>query len=120
MDLNNRSVVTEFILLVFSGQWDLQVFFLGTFSLIYVATMLGHLIVVTVTFSPTLHSPMYFFLGNLSVLDKCLSTVTMHKMITDFLTEHKTSMWCCMPHVFFMHFFGGAEMTLLITMVFAL
>ncbi|XP_045304421.1 olfactory receptor 4L1 [Prionailurus viverrinus] len=120
MDLKNGSVVTEFILLGFSGQWELQIFFFVTFSLIYSATVLGNvLIMVTVTFSSTLHSPMYFLLGNLSFLDMCLSTVTTPKMITDLLSEHKIiSIWGCMTQMFFMHFFGGAEMTLLIAMAF--
>ncbi|ELK35492.1 Olfactory receptor 4L1 [Myotis davidii] len=62
---------------------------------------------------------MYFLLGNLSFLDMCLSTVTTPKMITDLLAEHKTiSIWGCMTQMFFMHFFGGAEMTLLIAMAF--
>ncbi|XP_059531863.1 olfactory receptor 4L1-like [Myotis daubentonii] len=120
MDLKNASVVTEFILLGFSGQWELQIFFFVIFSLVYSATALGNiLIIVTVTFSATLHSPMYFLLGNLSFLDMCVSTVTTPKMITDLLAEHKTiSIWGCMTQMFFMHFFGGAEMTLLIAMAF--
>ncbi|XP_039729264.1 olfactory receptor 4L1-like [Pteropus medius] len=120
MDLKNGSVVTEFILLGFSIQWKLQIFFFVTFSLVYGATVLGNiLIMVTVTFSSTLHSPMYFLLGNLSFFDLCLSTVTTPKMITDLLAEHKAiSIWGCMAQMFFMHFFGGAEMTLLIAMAF--
>ncbi|XP_014636505.1 PREDICTED: olfactory receptor 4L1-like [Ceratotherium simum simum] len=120
MDLKNGSVVAEFILLGFSGPWELQIFYFVTFSLIYSATVLGNiLIMVTVTFSSTLHSPMYFLLGNLSFLDMCLSTVTTPKMITDLLTEPKTiSTWGCMAQMFFMHYFGGAEMTLLIAMAF--
>ncbi|XP_036073811.1 olfactory receptor 4L1-like [Rousettus aegyptiacus] len=120
MDLKNGSVVTEFILLGFSEQWKLQIFFFVTFSLVYSATVLGNtLIMVTVISSSTLHSPMYFLLGNLSFFDLCLSTVTTPKMITDLLTEHKAiSIWGCMAQMFFMHFFGGAEMTLLIAMAF--
>ncbi|XP_012325991.2 olfactory receptor 4L1 [Aotus nancymaae] len=120
MDFKNGSLVTEFILLGFSGRWELQIFFFVTFSLIYSATVVGNiLIMVTVTCSLTLHSPMYFFLGNLSFLDMCLSTATTPKMITDLLTEHKTiSVWGCMTQMFFMHLFGGAEMTLLIIMAF--
>ncbi|XP_054421144.1 olfactory receptor 4L1-like [Pteronotus mesoamericanus] len=120
MYLKNESVVTEFILLGFSGRWELRIFFFFTFSLIYSATVLGNiLIMVTVTVSSTLHSPMYFLLGNLSFLDMCLSTVTTPKMIAGLLTENKTiSIWGCMAQMFFMHFFGGAEMTLLIAMAF--
>ncbi|XP_025841349.1 olfactory receptor 4L1-like [Vulpes vulpes] len=120
MDLKNGSVVTEFILLGFSGQREFHIFFFVTFLLIYSATVWGNiLIMVTVKFSSTLHSPMYFLLGNLSFLDMCLSTVTTPKMITDLLSEHKTiSVWGCMTQMFFMHLFGGAEMTLLIAMAF--
>ncbi|XP_004698902.1 olfactory receptor 4L1-like [Echinops telfairi] len=120
MDLRNASMVTEFILLGFSGPWELQVFFFVTFTLIYGATLMGNiLIILTVTFSSALRSPMYFLLGNLSFLDLCLSTVTTPKMITDLLAEHRAiSLWGCMAQMFFSHFFGGAEMTLLIAMAF--
>ncbi|XP_019489872.1 PREDICTED: olfactory receptor 4L1-like [Hipposideros armiger] len=120
MDLKNGSIVTEFILVGFPGQWELQIFFFVTFSLVYGATVLGNvLILVTITFSSTLYSPMYFLLGNLSVLDMCLTTVTTPKMITVLLTEPKTiSIGGCMAQMFFLHFFGGAEMTLLIAMAF--
>uniref|UniRef100_A0A8C6DZR0 Olfactory receptor n=1 Tax=Moschus moschiferus TaxID=68415 RepID=A0A8C6DZR0_MOSMO len=120
MDKKNGSVVTEFILQGFSAGWELQIVFFVTFSLIYAATVLGNaLTMVTVTCSSTLRSPMYFLLGNLSFLDMCLSTVTTPKMIRDLLTEHKTiSIWGCMAQMFFMHLFGGAEMTLLVAMAF--
>uniref|UniRef100_A0A8D1WRZ2 Olfactory receptor n=1 Tax=Sus scrofa TaxID=9823 RepID=A0A8D1WRZ2_PIG len=76
------------------------------------------LIVVTVTFDSHLHSiPMYFLLGNLSFLDMSLSTITTPKMVADFLKENKTiSLWGCMAQMFFLHFLGGSEMTLLIVM----
>ncbi|XP_028729349.1 olfactory receptor 4L1-like [Peromyscus leucopus] len=120
MDYENGSAVTEFILVGFSGGWQLQTVFFVTFSLIYFATVVGNiLIIVTVTANVTLHSPMYFLLGNLSFLDMGLSTVTTPKMIRDLLAEHKSiSVWGCMAQMFFMHFFGGAEMTLLIAMAF--
>ncbi|XP_059129086.1 olfactory receptor 4L1-like [Peromyscus eremicus] len=120
MDYENGSAVTEFILVGFSGGWKLQTLFFVTFSLIYFATVVGNiLIIVTVTANAALHSPMYFLLGNLSFLDMGLSTVTTPKMIRDLLAEHKSiSVWGCMAQMFFMHFFGGAEMTLLIAMAF--
>ncbi|XP_041494750.1 olfactory receptor 4L1-like [Microtus oregoni] len=120
MDYENGSSVTQFILVGFSGDWQLQIFFFVTFSLIYGATVVGNsLIIATVAANSTLRSPMYFLLGNLSFLDMCLSTVTTPKMIRDLLAEHKSiSLWGCMVQMFFMHLFGGAEMTLLIVMAF--
>ncbi|XP_005367769.1 olfactory receptor 4L1-like [Microtus ochrogaster] len=120
MDYENGSSVTEFILVGFSGDWQLQIFFFVTFSLIYGATVVGNiLIIATVAANSTLRSPMYFLLGNLSLLDMGFSTVTTPKMIRDLLAEHKSiSLWGCMAQMFFMHLFGGAEMTLLIVMAF--
>nr|XP_048285055.1 olfactory receptor 4L1-like [Myodes glareolus] len=120
MDYENGSSVTEFILTGFSGDWQLQIFFFVTFSLIYGATVVGNtLIIATVAANSTLRSPMYFLLGNLSLLDMGFSTVTTPKMIRDLLAEHKSiSVWGCMAQMFFMHLFGGAEMTLLIVMAF--
>ncbi|KAH0503370.1 Olfactory receptor 4L1 [Microtus ochrogaster] len=120
MDYENGSSVTEFILVGFSGDWQLQIFFFVTFSLIYGATVVGNnLIIATVAANSTLRSPMYFLLGNLSFLDMCLSTVTTPKMIRHLLAEHKSiSLWGCMAQMFFMHLFGGAEATHLIVMAF--
>ncbi|XP_075806227.1 olfactory receptor 4L1-like [Microtus pennsylvanicus] len=120
MDYENGSSVTEFILVGFSGDSQLQIFFFVIFFLIYDATVVGNiLIIATVTANSTLHSPMYFLLGNLSFLDMCLSTVTTPKMIRDLLAEHKSiSLWGCTVQMFFMHLFGGAEATLLIVMAF--
>ncbi|XP_057641838.1 olfactory receptor 4L1-like [Chionomys nivalis] len=120
MDYENGSSVTEFILVGFYGDWHLQIFFFVTFSLIYGATVVGNsLIIAIVAANSTLRSPMYFLLANLSLLDMGFSTVTTPKMIRDLLAEHKSiSLWGCMAQMFFMHLFGGAEMTLLIVMAF--
>ena len=73
--------------------------------------------VISVIVDNHLHSPMYFFLANLSFFDLCLSSAATPKVISDFLRKHKTiSWWGCMTQMFFMHFFGGGEMSLLIAM----
>ncbi|XP_044518257.1 olfactory receptor 4L1-like [Gracilinanus agilis] len=120
MDLMNKSIVSEFVLLGLSGSWTLQIFYFFIFFMLYGATVVGNLLImVTVTFSSHLNSPMYFLLGNLSFFDMCLSTVTTPKMIADLLRKERTiSLWGCMTQMFFMHLFGGAEMTLLIAMAF--
>uniref|UniRef100_A0A4X1SIF8 Olfactory receptor n=1 Tax=Sus scrofa TaxID=9823 RepID=A0A4X1SIF8_PIG len=117
--MKNSSVVSEFVLLGLTNTWALEIFFFFIFLLAYAAIMAGNLlIVVTVTFDSHLHSiPMYFLLGNLSFLDMSLSTITTPKMVADFLKENKTiSLWGCMAQMFFLHFLGGSEMTLLIVM----
>lgn len=117
--MKNSSVISEFVLLGLTNTWELEIFFFFIFLLAYAAIMAGNLlIVVTVTFDSHLHSiPMYFLLGNLSFLDMFLSTITTPKMVVDFLKENKTiSLWGCMAQMFFLHFLGGSEMTLLIVM----
>lgn len=116
--LNNTSSVSEFILLGLSSAQDIQMFFFAIFTLVYVAIIVGNLLIVISVISDNhLHSPMYFFLANLSFFDLCLSSTATPKVILDFFREHNTiSWWDCMTQMFFMHFFGGGEMSLLIAM----
>uniref|UniRef100_A0A8C4MPK8 Olfactory receptor n=1 Tax=Equus asinus asinus TaxID=83772 RepID=A0A8C4MPK8_EQUAS len=116
--LNNRSSVSEFILLGLSSSQEIQIFLFAIFFIVYVAIVVGNLIIViSVIFDNHLHSPMYFFLANLSFFDLCLSSVATPKVIADFLRKRKTiSLQGCMAQMFFMHFFGGGEMSLLIAM----
>ncbi|XP_046510489.1 olfactory receptor 4K13-like [Equus quagga] len=116
--LSNRSSVSEFILLGLSSSQEIQIFSFVIFFLVYVAIVVGNLlIVISVIFDKHLHSPMYFFLANLSFFDLCLSSAATPKVIADFLRKRKTiSFWGCMAQMFFMHFFGGGEMSLLIAM----
>ncbi|XP_078303851.1 olfactory receptor 4K13-like [Panthera onca] len=116
--LNNRSSVSEFILLGLYTSREIQIFFFAVFFLVYVAIIVGNLlIVISVIVDTHLHSPMYFFLANLSFFDLCLSSVTTPKVIADLLRKRTTiSLWGCMAQMFFVHFFGGGEMSLLIAM----
>ncbi|KAG3261503.1 olfactory receptor 4K13-like [Ictidomys tridecemlineatus] len=116
--LNKNSSISEFVLLGLSSSQELQLLFLAIFILFYVAIVVGNLlIVISVIYDNHLHSPMYFLLANLSFFDLCLSSVATPKVIADFLRKRKTiSLWGCMVQMFFMHFFGGGEMSLLIAM----
>ncbi|XP_046930526.1 olfactory receptor 4K2 [Lynx rufus] len=117
MDVANKSV-SEFVLLGLSNSWKLQLFFFIVFSLFYVATMVGNsLIVITVIADSHLHSPMYFLLTNLSIIDMSLASFTTPKMIADYLTGHKTiSFDGCITQIFFLHLFTGTEIILLMAM----
>ncbi|XP_020756324.2 olfactory receptor 4K13-like [Odocoileus virginianus] len=114
----NRSSVSEFILVGFSTSQETQIFFFAIFFLVYVAIIVGNLlIIISVIVDSHLHSPMYFFLANLSFFDLCISSAATPKVISDFLRKYKTiSWWGCMIQMFFMHFFGGGEMSILIAM----
>ncbi|XP_053517900.1 olfactory receptor 4A5-like [Artibeus jamaicensis] len=112
--------VTEFVLLGLTqdpgGQKALFVIFLLT----YIVTMVGNLlIVVTVLASPSLGSPMYFFLTYLSLLDAVYSTVISPKLIINLHFSQKTiSFSACMGQLFLEHLFGGAEIFLLVAMAY--
>ncbi|XP_049478610.1 olfactory receptor 4X2 [Panthera uncia] len=112
--------VTEFIFLGLSPSREAQKVCFVLFLLLYTAVVLGNsLIVLTVMTSRSLGSPMYFFLSCLSFVEICYSSTTAPKLISDLLTERKAiSLWGCMTQLFFMHFFGGAEIFLLTVMAY--
>ncbi|XP_051039195.1 olfactory receptor 4D1-like [Phodopus roborovskii] len=109
MDQNNLTRVSEFVLMGFSQSHVLQLLLFLVFLFVYSMTVVGNLlIIVTVTSEARLHTPMYFLLRNLAVLDLCFSSVTCPKMLADFLSERKTiSYQGCMAQIFFFHFLGG-------------
>ncbi|EPY72790.1 olfactory receptor 12D2-like protein [Camelus ferus] len=90
------------------------------FLAIYSVTVAGNgAILMMVISDPRLHSPMYFFLGNLSCLDICYSTVTLPKMLENFLSTHKAiSFLGCISQLHFFHFLGSTEAMLLAVMAF--
>ncbi|XP_055292307.1 olfactory receptor 4F15-like [Moschus berezovskii] len=116
----NDSVVSEFVLIGLSNSWKIHLFLFWFFFVFYMGTILGNLfIVVTVTIDSHLHSPMYFLLANLSLLDLGLSSTTVPKMISDLSTNcNIISFPKCMTQIFFIHVMGGVEMVLLIAMAF--
>ncbi|XP_019060390.1 olfactory receptor 4F17 [Fukomys damarensis] len=116
----NYSVVTEFIFLGLSNSQELQLFLFVFFFVFYGGIVFGNLlIVITVASDSHLHSPMYFFLANLSLADLSLSSVTAPKMITDFFSKIKAiSFKGCFAQIFLLHFFGGSELVILLAMAF--
>ncbi|XP_042532001.1 olfactory receptor 4A5-like [Dipodomys spectabilis] len=118
--MTERNNVTEFVLLGLTQDPYVQKALFVLFSLIYIVTMVGNLlIVVTIIASPSLGSPMYFFLACLSLMDAVYSTAITPKMIVDLLYAEKTiSFQGYMGQLFIQHLFGGAEIFLLVMMAY--
>ncbi|XP_028715248.1 olfactory receptor 142-like [Peromyscus leucopus] len=116
----NENNVTE---LIFTGLFqdpEVQKVCFVLFLPMYVATVLGNgLIVVTVSISKSLRSPMYFFLSSLSLVEICYSSTVVPKFLTDLLAKIKTiSLKGCLAQIFFFHFFGVTEILLLTVMAY--
>ncbi|XP_050775116.1 olfactory receptor 10A3-like [Gopherus flavomarginatus] len=83
----NQTSITEFNLLGFSTLPELQILLFLLFLVIYIATMAGNiLIAVLVVTVQHLHTPMYFFLGNLSCLETCYTSIIMPSFLVSLLT----------------------------------
>ncbi|XP_006922468.1 olfactory receptor 139 [Pteropus alecto] len=123
MDLGasgNNSVVTEFVLLGLTESPALQPIFFVIFLLAYVATVGGNFsILAAILVEPKLHTPMYFFLGNLSLLDVGCISVTVPAMLRQFLSNKKSILYrACISQLFFFHFLAGVDCFLLTVMAY--
>nr|XP_056722719.1 olfactory receptor 12D1-like [Euleptes europaea] len=116
----NQTEVHEFILLGLTHDRREQYTLFLMFLMLYLASLLGNgAILAAAIAEPRLHTPMYFFLGNLSCLDMCYSTVTVPKMLSGFLTEHQAiSFIGCLTQLHFFYFLGSGEGILLGVMAF--
>ncbi|XP_027435863.2 olfactory receptor 4C46-like [Zalophus californianus] len=116
----NRNNVTEFVLLGLTENPKMQKIIFAVFLFIYIISIVANVLtVVTITTSPLLRSPMYFFLANLSFIDACYSSVNNPKLIIDSLREKKTTTFnACITQIFGEHFIGGADVILLTVMAY--
>ncbi|XP_006124415.2 olfactory receptor 2G3-like [Pelodiscus sinensis] len=118
--MGNQTLITEFVFLGFSNHPNLQILFFLVFLVIYTITLLGNMLILTlVRNDPTLHTPMYFFLSNLSFLDICYISTTVPVMLVNFFQHRKTISYSgCMAQLFFLITCAGTECVLLAVMAY--
>ncbi|XP_026579241.1 olfactory receptor 5V1-like [Pseudonaja textilis] len=120
MDSHNQTQETEFIFLAFSIFQRHHVHFFLVFLAAYLVTLLGNfMIIILVLLDARLHTPMYFFLSQLSCLDICLSSVVVPKILVNLLRQqHTISYDQCLAQAFFLIGFAGCEPALLALMAY--
>ncbi|XP_072270000.1 olfactory receptor 10A7-like [Pyxicephalus adspersus] len=118
MSIGNDSQLTEFILLGLSSNRQPLLFIL--FLIIYIFTLMGNLIIIlTITLEAQLHSPMYLFLRSLSLTEIFYISVTVPRMLKDFLLLAKgISFIGCATQLYFFCFLGTTECFLLACMAY--
>ncbi|XP_049989584.1 olfactory receptor 181-like, partial [Alexandromys fortis] len=117
---NNKSLITEFILVGFTDQQNLKTLLFLVFFAIYLITMVGNLgLVVLIYMERRLHTPMYIFLGNLALMDSCCSCAITPKMLQNFFSvDRKMSLYECMAQFYFFSLAETADCFFLATMAY--
>ncbi|XP_068103830.1 olfactory receptor 2AP1-like [Hyperolius riggenbachi] len=118
MNERNKTAETVFILKGFSDISELEAPISILILLIYLTTLVGNIVILLLVCQDShLHTPMYFFLGNLSVLDIGYTTVALHKSIDIFVTgDHEVSFIDCMVQMYFFTWFACNDLMLLTSM----
>ncbi|XP_040398831.1 olfactory receptor 14J1-like [Cygnus olor] len=116
--MSNSSAITEFLLLAFADTPELQLLHFALFLGIYLAALLGNSLILTaVACDHRLHTPMYFFLFNLALLDlSCISTTLPKAMANSLWDTRVISYQGCAAQVFLFAFLAGTEFSLLTIM----
>ncbi|XP_053217260.1 olfactory receptor 10A7-like [Podarcis raffonei] len=118
--IQNSTAPAKFILLGLSDDPNLQSALFSTFLVLYIITLAGNLPIIILTLAdPALHTPMYFFLRNLSFLEICYTSVNVPKMLANLLSGNKSiSFIGCALQTYFIFFLGGSECFLLAAMAY--
>ena len=120
MNPRNDTEISEFLLLGFSEERALQPLIYGLFLSMYLTTVLGNLLIILAVCSdPHLHTPMYYFLSNLSFVDICFSSTTIPKMLWNIQTQSKVITYeVCITQMYFFVFFAVLDNFLLTVMAY--
>ncbi|XP_014448115.1 olfactory receptor 7A17 [Tupaia chinensis] len=120
MEPRNDTQISEFLLLGLSEEPQLQPLLFGLFLSMYLITVCGNLLIILATISDShLHTPMYFFLSNLSFADICFTSTTVPKMLVNIQTQSKVITYAgCITQMFFFLVFGALDDFLLTVMAY--
>ncbi|XP_047386442.1 olfactory receptor 7A17-like [Sciurus carolinensis] len=120
MESRNDTQISEFLLLGLSEDTELQPLIFGIFLSMYLVTVLGNLLIILATISDShLHTPMYFFLCNLSFVDICFTSTTIPKMLVNIQTQSKAITYAgCITQMYFFALFGALDNFLLAVMAY--
>ncbi|NXP05298.1 O14AG protein, partial [Thinocorus orbignyianus] len=116
--MSNGSSITHFLLLAFADTRELQLLHFCLFLGIYLAALLGNgVIIITIAYDHHLHTPMYFFLLNLTVLELGSISTTLPKVVANSLWNTRAISYAgCAAQLFFFLFLLVAEYCLLTVM----
>ncbi|NWV19943.1 O10A5 protein, partial [Origma solitaria] len=118
-DAGNHTLLTEFVLSGLSSRPGLQPLLFLTVCSVYTMTVLGNLLICMVTVHPTLHTPMYFFLRVLSLLDISTASVVVPKMLLNLLSEDRSISYPgCVTQLYCVVFLAATEWYLLAAMAY--
>ncbi|XP_070313060.1 putative olfactory receptor 2B8 [Odocoileus virginianus] len=120
MEQKNESLFTGFILLGFSDRLQLELVLFVVLLIFYIFTLLGNTTIIALSYlDPRLHTPMYFFLSNLSFLDMCYTTSIVPQFLFNLSGADKSiSFGGCMVQMYMSLALGGVECLLLGVMAF--
>ncbi|ELW64634.1 olfactory receptor 1N1 [Tupaia chinensis] len=118
--MENQSSISEFFLRGISESPEQQQLLFGIFLCMYLVTLTGNvLIILAIVSDPHLHTPMYFFLANLSFVDMGLTTSTVTKMLVNVQTQrHTISYTGCLTQMYFFLMFGDLDSFFLAVMAY--
>ncbi|EFB17254.1 hypothetical protein PANDA_020204, partial [Ailuropoda melanoleuca] len=120
MEPGNDTGISEFLLLGFSEEPELQPLLFGLFLSMHLITVFGNLLIILAVSSDShLHTPMYFFLANLSLVDICFISTTVPKMLWNIQVQSKVITYSgCITQMYFFILFTGLDVLLLTVMAY--
>ncbi|XP_012886700.1 PREDICTED: olfactory receptor 1F12-like [Dipodomys ordii] len=120
MEKENQTNVSEFLLLGFSNWPGHRALLFAVFLCLYLTGLFGNLLILlAIGSTPHLHTPMYFFLANLSLVDLCLPSATVPKMLLNIQTQTQSISYSgCLTQMYFCMMFANMDNFLLTVMAY--